>query len=237
MKKFLAIFAAAAVVAAIGFGVISIKKGDSAKSDEASSASSETEYSSQYSGEDGTSITSQSTEAASQTAVTQQSQASYSRRSFTSQIDSVSGSLMVVVPDKNCVESDSSDKFAFSTDGVTVTDINGKTVSADDIKNFASAKVTYTGEMMETYPVQIKATGIVLSLRQYCNVNFSVNGQIVKSLRVRTGETVNSADMPNAGAYCQDGYHFECWLDGDKSVTSLSGISDSVTLTAKIVED
>ncbi len=233
MKRFLAIFAAAAVVAAVGFGVIKIKKDDSVKPDEAVSASSEAGDNSLYD----TSSTLKSEEETSQTTESQSSQTSYSERTFTSQIDSVSGALMIVVPDKNCVESDSSDKFSFSTDGITVTDSNGKAISADDIKNFASAKVTYTGEMMETYPVQIKATGIVLSSREYCNVNFSVNGQIVKTLRVRTGETVNSADMPNAGAYCQDGYHFECWLDGNKSVTSLSGVSDSVTLTAKIVED
>lgn len=237
MKKFLAIFAAAAVVGTACFAVIKDRTEKPPAEPETTASQSEQSVT----GAQGEYSTTEQSSAVSEEPTQQTSagttQGSNSQRSFTSQIDSVSGSLMIVVPDKNCAEYGSSDKISFNAAGINVADENGKAVKADDIKNFSSAKVTYTGEIKETYPAQIDAQRVVLSGREYCNVYFSVDGTVVKILRVKTGESLNSSDMPNAGAYCRDGYHFEYWLDGDKGVSSLANIKDSVTLTAKISKD
>ena len=43
--------------------------------------------------------------------------------------------------------------------------------------------------------------------------------------------------MPNAGAACPDGYHFEGWSVDGKDINGLKNITDSVTVTAKIRKD
>ena len=234
MKKFLAIFAAAAVVATAGFAVVHNKMNDNVIETETTSnvrSQNDTEYNSSVD----YSVTSESTsESSSETSSTE---AVAETHSFTSQIDSLSGTMLIVMPDKNCTEYNSSDKIALSIDGISLVDENGKTVQYDDVKNFESAKVVYSGDVKETYPAQIDAQKVVLSGRRYCTVSFVVDGKVIKTHRVEKGSTLNAADMPNAGAYCKDGYHFECWLNGDKSVSSVSDISDNITLTAKISKD
>ena len=91
---------------------------------------------------------------------------------------------------------------------------------------------------METYPLMVHAEKIVLSQREKCNVYFYLDGKIIKTLTVDIGASIDSADMPRAGAYCDDGYHFENWIDeSGKAVYALENIKDSVVLNAKISHD
>ena len=91
---------------------------------------------------------------------------------------------------------------------------------------------------METYPLMVNADKIVLSQREKCNVYFYLDGKIIKTLTVDPGTTVESADMPNAGAYCDEGYHFDYWMDEKGEVVeSIIDIKDSVVLNAKISHD
>lgn len=233
MKKFLAIFAAAAVVGTTCFAIIQSRKNEPDTDTETTSAYSQTQADytdiSQKSEETSSSVSEQSTEATTE--------ASDEQHSFTGSIEAVSGTNVIVLTDKNCTEYNSSDKFSFGISGIDIADENGKAVADDDVKNFNSVKIFYSGDIMETYPAQVNAQKIVLSERKYCNVKFVVDNTVVKTLRVEKGGSVDSADMPNAGAYCADGYHFECWLDGTRAVSFLSDINDSVTLTAKISKD
>lgn len=241
MKKFLAIFAAAAVVGTAGFAIVKTQKKSSesgAETTTAPTAQIQTEDSSYENGEEKTAETSEQESSSSESVNGQTEQpAENTLKSFNAQIDTVSGTMIIAAPEMSSEEAKSSDRISFSISGIDVTDSNGKTVKADDIMNFSKVQIFYSGEIMETYPAQISAQKIVLSSRQHCNVYFSVNDQIVKTLRVKTGSSVESADMPNAGAYCDVGTHFEGWTDGEKDVPYIKDIQDSVTLTAKIVED
>ncbi len=235
MKKFLAIFAAVAIAAAAGFAVVHNKMNDdNVETNEITDAVSEAQQGGSYSGdsqtddENSTQPSEQSSDEASQ---------AVAQNRFNAKVDTVSGMMLIVAPDENSSEYKSSDKITFSLDGVDVVDENGKAVGYDDITNFESADVFYSGGIKETYPAQIDARKVVLSGKKYCNVSFVINGDVVKTMKVRRGDTVDAADMPNAGAYCADGYHFECWLDGERSVSFVSDISDDVTLTAKISKD
>lgn len=236
MKKFLAIFAAAAIVATAGFAVVHNKMNDENVETETTSEAQSYNSTDYYSGND-YSATSESIEAQTSESSVSETSSVAEAHSFTSQIDSLSGTMLIVLPDKNCSEYNSSDKIALSIDGISLVDENGKSVQYDDVKNFESAKVVYSGDIKETYPAQVDAQKVVLSGRRYCTVSFVVDGKVIKTHRVEKGGSLNAADMPNAGAYCKDGYHFECWLNGDKSVSSVSDISDNITLTAKISKD
>ncbi|MBQ7596171.1 MAG: hypothetical protein IJU45_05850 [Clostridia bacterium] len=129
-------------------------------------------------------------------------------------------------------------KVRATVENKNVFDENGKTVRDDDFENFRAAKVTFYGDVMETYPLMVHAEKIVLSQRERCNVYFYFNGKIIKTLAVEVGASIDSADMPRAGAYCDDGYHFESWIDeSGKPVYALNDINDSVVLNAKISHD
>lgn len=234
MKKFLAVFAAAAVVAAAGFAVVHNKMNDDNIETETTSGVSSEIYQGSYGGY------SQASEESSEQSSEQTSDAdaiTADQHSFSAEIDSVSGMMLIVLPDENSSEYRSSDKIAFSLDGISVTDENGAAVGYEDINNYESVQVVYSGDVRETYPAQIDAKKIVLSGQKYFNVDFVIDGTVVKTLRVEKGESINASDMPNAGAYCKDGYHFEYWLDGEKSVSSVPNITGNVTLTAKISKD
>lgn len=157
---------------------------------------------------------------------------------FSSRIEAVSGDMLTVNPDKNSDEYKSSDKITFSTKGIKITDEKGTAIREDDIGNFASARVRYSGAILETYPAQIKAINVVLSERAYCNVHFVVNGNEIETLTVEKGAGVDSSDMPNAGAYCKVGTHFVSWQnENGEPILSLEKITDTITLTAKIAEN
>lgn len=232
MKKFLAIFAAAAVVGTSCFAIIQSRKEKPDTDTETTSSYSQTQsgYNSYtpQNADNGDSTTEQSTEVTANSAA---------EHNFTGAIDAVNGTSVIVKTDKNCAEYNSSDKISFSISGIEVVDENGKAVTTDDIGNFGSAKIYYSGDIMETYPAQVNAQKVILSERKYCNVSFVIDGAVVKTIKVEKGGSVDSADMPNAGAYCADGYHFECWLDGTRAVSYLADLNDSVTLTAKISKD
>ena len=117
-------------------------------------------------------------------------------------------------------------------------DNNGKTVRADDFVNFKKAQVIYTGDILKTSPLSVNADKVILSQREKCSVYFYIDGKNIKTLTVSVGASLDSSDMPNAGAYCQDGYHFDGWQDeSGKVVYSLENITESVVLSAKISHD
>ena len=158
------------------------------------------------------------------------------RHTFSADIEAVSDDEITVVPKKGFAERAKSDRLSFSPDKVKITDKNGREVRADDVMNFSEADVEYYSEVRNTYPEKIDVRGLALSSREYCNVYFSVNGEEVETLRVPVGGRVEESDMPNAGAYCKNGYRFDGWTDGKTDIYSLSNITDSVTLTAKMVK-
>ena len=129
-------------------------------------------------------------------------------------------------------------KVKVSVDKNHLYDDNGKTVRADDFVNFKSAHVVYTGDILKTSPLSVNADKVILSQREKCNVYFYIDGKNIKTLSVSVGALLDSSDMPNAGAYCKDGYHSDGWQDENgKAVYSLENITDSVVLSAKISHD
>lgn len=236
MKKVLAIIAAVAVAAAVSIAVIQSKKADSEIETETRTTESMVDMTDFSVTEESSAVSESFTEKTTQK--TTESTAPVSGKgSFTAQIESFSGSMMIVAPDAGTSERSSADKISFSVSGINVTDANGKAVKADDVQNFSAAKIAYSGGIKETYPAQINAQSVVLSSRKYCNVYFDVDGTVVKTLRIPVGGSVNSSDMPNAGAYCADGSYFDGWTDGSADVSSLTNVTDSMTLTAKIIKN
>ncbi len=155
---------------------------------------------------------------------------------FKGTINSINGKTIMVAPEFGTREA-SAGTISVDCSSVPLTDANGKTVRADDIENFSSVSVTYNGEMRETYPPQITATKITLTDRIACNVYFYFDGEMIAIRKLAVGAPLDAADMPNAGAYCEDGYHFECWLNGNTPVTSMAKVTDSIVLNAKISKD
>lgn len=130
------------------------------------------------------------------------------------------------------------DKVKVTVDRKNVFDSEGKAVRDDDFENFSSANVTYLGDVLKTSPLFVNAEKVVLSQRENCNVYFYIDGKIIKTLTVTKGAGIDSSDMPHAGAYCDDGYHFDYWMDeSGKAVYSLSSVDDSIVLNAKISHD
>lgn len=158
------------------------------------------------------------------------------RHTFSADIEAVSDKEIAVVPKKGFAERMKSDRLSFSPDEVKITDKSGRKVRADDVMNFSEAEVEYYSKVKNDYPSEIDVRTLVLSSREYCNVYFSVNGKEVETLRVPVGGSVEECDMPNAGAYCKKGKRFDGWTDGKNDVSSLVNITDSITLTAKIVK-
>ena len=78
----------------------------------------------------------------------------------------------------------------------------------------------------------------MLTDRTDCNVYFCLpDGEVIDTVRVPVGATLDSADMPNAGAYCDDGYHFEGWQLNGATVYGVADIEQSISLVAKIRKD
>lgn len=234
MKKYIAIIAAIAVLGTAG--IVVVNKRLTSKTDDNKESQS---YSQAVSGESSDSAQSQDSSKSEESERSSESQAAKDVSSFFCEVDSVSGTNMIVVPDKNSAERKSSDKISLDFSKAAVTDEKGKKVSQDDIKNFSRAKIYYNGEIRETYPASITAQRIVLSGREYCNIYFysELTGELLKTHRVPVGSNLDSADMPNAGAACPDGYHFEGWSVDGKDINGLKNITDSVTVTAKIRKD
>lgn len=234
MKKYIAIIAAIAVLGTAG--IVVVNKRLTSKTDDNKESQS---YSQAVSGESSGSAQSQDSSKSEESERSSESQAAKDVSSFFCEVDSVSGTNMIVVPDKNSAERKSSDKISLDFSKAAVTDEKGKKVSQDDIKNFSRAKIYYNGEIRETYPASITAQRIVLSGREYCNIYFcsELTGELLKTHRVPVGSNLDSADMPNAGAACPDGYHFEGWNVDGKDINGLKNITDSVTVTAKIRKD
>lgn len=234
MKKYIAIIAAIAVLGTAG--IVVVNKRLTSKTDDNKESQS---YSQAVSGESSGSAQSQDSSKSEESERSSDSQAAKDVSSFFCEVDSVSGTNMIVVPDKNSTERKSSDKINLDFSKAAVTDEKGKKVSQDDIKNFSRAKIYYNGEIRETYPASITAQRIVLSGREYCNIYFysELTGELLKTHRVPVGSNLDSADMPNAGAACPDDYHFEGWSVDGKDINGLKNITDSVTVTAKIRKD
>lgn len=236
MKKYIAIIAAIAVLGGAGIAVVEKRSVERTNDKESTSYSQTTADSGEKS------QTKQNNTTDIVTKTTEQSETQMSEEksfSFTCEIDSVSDKSMVVVPDKNSSERKSADKISLSFSKINVIDENGKKISDDDIKNFTRAKIYYNGEIRETYPASVTAQKIVLSERKYCNIYFynELTGELLKTHRVPVGSNLDSADMPNAGAACPDGYHFEGWSVEGKDINGLKNITDSVTVIAKIRKD
>lgn len=242
MKKFLAIFAAVAVVGTAGYAIVKTEENKADPSSEKESTTYSQVESGSNSAEktvgDKSNDSSDLDNKNSQTNVSDVSNVIDEKESsFTASISSYSEKMMMVVPDKGTAESKSSDKISIDINNIKLVDEKGKVVKSDDVKNFAKAKITYKGGIQETYPARVNATKIVLTGRVNCNVYFSVNGETVRTLNVGVGGSVEEADMPNAGAYCEDGYHFDGWYVNSERVDGLTNITDSITVVAKISKD
>lgn len=239
MKKFLAIFAAAAVVGTAGYAIVKNEQDKANPSGETESTS----YSQSDSGNDSTEKTVGNKSNDSSSVDNQNSQTDVSNEpdekesTFIATINSYTESVLMVTPDKGTAESKSADKFSVNISKIKLVDEKGKEVKSDDVKNLAKAKITYKGGIQETYPAGITAIKVVLTGRVNCNVYFSVNGNVVRTLNVGVGSSIEESDMPNAGAYCEDGYHFDGWYVDSKKVAGLTNITDSVTVVAKISKD
>ncbi len=233
MKKYVAVIAAIAVAGAAG--VYYVNDNMSNAPDTGTSAPSS--YSQSVNNSEGNKTVENKNEQKT-TTTTISTKGADEKHSFKAEIDSVSGDLLIIIPDKNSDEAKTCDRITLGLKNVKVVDSNGKTVLADDVKNFNSITIIYDGNIMETYPAQIKASKVILSDRSQCNVYFKLeSGETIHTLTVPVNSALESADMPNAGAYCPDGYHFEGWMLGTKTVYGIEKIDDSVSLIAKIRKD
>ncbi|MBQ8227658.1 MAG: hypothetical protein IJZ88_01455 [Clostridia bacterium] len=157
---------------------------------------------------------------------------------FDAEIDNISDTVMTLKVDEDSDVAKSADKVTVNFDEVEIIDSKGNSVKADDVVNFKNVTVIYDGTVMETYPAQVKASKIVLKNRTDCNVYFCLpDGKVIDIVKVPVGADIDSADMPNAGAYCDDGYHFEGWQYQGETVYGMENIEQSVSLTAKIRKD
>ncbi len=234
MKKYVAALAALAVVGTAGVVYLSDKIEDTPT--DSTTTTTTSSYSQSYdSSTTKNSVTVDKTEEESTTSTTKEDEKEYT---FDAEIDSVSGDVLILIPDKNSDVAKSADKITVGLKNVKTVDKNGKSVKSDDVKNFSDITITYDGTVMETYPAQVKATKAVLKNRTDCNVYFCLDdGKVIDVITIPVGSDLESADMPNAGAYCPDGYHFEGWLSGSKVVYGIADIQDSMSLTAKIRKD
>lgn len=77
-----------------------------------------------------------------------------------------SGTSILVAPDKDSNEIKSSDKIAVSIDDGAITGQNGEHIAKDELKAGDLIKITYNGEIRESYPAQITASLIELTGRK-----------------------------------------------------------------------
>lgn len=234
MKKYVAAFAALAVVGAAGVMYVNQKMDTDTPADQTtSSTTSYVQSDGSYTGS-GVAVNN----AVTQSSTTESTTESQKEYTFDAEIDSASGVTLTLKVDKGSGAVKSADKITVSFNDVETVDSKGNTVKADDVANFKNATVTYDGTIMETYPAQVKASKIVLLNRTDCNVYFCLpDGEVIDTVRVPVGSTLESADMPNAGAYCDDGYHFEGWQLNGETVYGVTDIQQSVSLFAKIRKD
>lgn len=236
MKKYIAIIAVCAVIGVAGVAFVKdhMKTPDENKTTSESGAS----YSQSADGETTEKKTSDA-DSSKKDDITSASSANQSALlSFTGTIESVDGSTVTVVPDEGESVRSSADKITLSLDTAELVDESGAAVRADDVKNFAKAKVYYKDGIREKYPASVDAQRVVLIDREYCNIYFySDKNELIKTLRVKVGDSLESADMPNGGAYCPDGYHFVGWEYGSQIVDGIKKLTKSVTLKAVISQD
>lgn len=235
MKKYIAALAALAVVGTAGVLYLDNKMDTEAPADQSSTTTST------YS-QSGSSKTTGSTAAAigdkSQTQSTETTSEKAKEYIFNAEIDDISGTSLKLKVEEDSGAAKSADKIVVDFDGVEAVDSQGKRVKADDVANFKNVTVYYDGTIMETYPAQVKATKIVFKNRTDCNIYFCLqDGEVIDTVTVPVGSTLDSADMPNAGAYCDDGYHFEGWLLNGEKVFGVDNIRTNITLVAEIRKD
>ena len=235
MKKYIAIIAACAVVGVAGVAVV--KNHMASPAENKTTADAGASYSQSADGET-TKKTVSDEVSSSQSSSASKSDEDAALLSFTGVIESVDGSTVTVVPDKGENVRSSADKITFSLDSAELTDESDAAVRADDAKNFAKVKVYYKDGVRETYPASVDAQKVVFIQREYCNVYFySDKNELIKTLRVKVGDSLESADMPNGGAYCPDGYHFVGWEYNSEIVDGIKKLTKSATLKAVISQD
>ncbi len=231
MKKYVAAFAVIAAVGVAGALYVNEKMDDTTVDTDTSTTSSS--YAQQV---DGNNVdTDDADDNKTEEAPTEQDK---KESTFYGEIDSVKGNTVTVIVNDGEEILSSGDKVAVGFNDVEITDSNGKKIKDDDVGNFKNATVTYDGTVMETYPLQVNASKIVLKNRTDCNVYFCLEGgENIDTLTIPVGSTLESADMPNAGAYCPDGYHFEGWTLNGETIYGISEINDTVSVIAKISKD
>lgn len=234
MKKFVAAFAALAVAGAVGVMYVNEKMDTDAEQ----STTSTTSYAQSGDSYTQSGVAVNNTTPQSTTSTTESITEKEKEYTFLSEIDAVSGTTLILKVKSGDGGVRQGDKISVSFNNVKTVDANGKTVKEDDVANFKNATVTYDGAVMETYPLQVNASKIMLSNRTDCNVYFCLpDGEVIDTVRVPVGSTLDSADMPNAGAYCDDGYHFEGWQLNGQTVFGVADIEQSISLVAKIRKD
>lgn len=234
MKKYVAAIAALAVAGTVGVVYLSDKIESTPVDSTTSSSTSYVQSDNGYDSNDKESDNKKDTEKTTSSTTEKQNKI----YTFDAEIDSVSGDVLILIPDKESDVAESADKVTIGLKNVKVVDSEGKKVKADDVKNFGDITVTYDGTVMETYPAQVNASKVVLKNRTHCNIYFCLDdGKVIDTLTVPVGSDLESADMPNAGAYCPDGYHFEGWVSGSKVIYGIADIENSVSLIAKIRKD
>lgn len=234
MKKYVAAFAALAVVGTVGVLYVNEKMDTDTPDEQTTSSTSSYVQSDDSYAQSGVAVNNAVTENNTTESTTKEQQ----EYTFDAEIFAVAGVNVTLNVDKNSDVAKSADKVVVSFDNVEVVDSKGNKIKHDDVANFKNATVTYDGTVMETYPAQVKASKIVLKNRTDCNVYFCLpDGEVIDTVRVSVGSTLESADMPNAGAYCDDGYHFEGWQLNGETVYGVADIEQSVSLVAKIRKD
>lgn len=234
MKKFVATFAALAVVGAAGVMYVNEKMETNAPDEQSTTSPTYVQTDSGYSNK----VTTTNKDVTSTSTTTQSTTEKIKDYTFKAEIDTVSGTSLTLKVKSGDGGVKAGDKIIVSFDNVKTVDSDGDTVKADDVANFKNAVVTYDGTVMETYPLQVKAAQIMLTDRTDCNVYFCLpDGEVIDTVRVPVGATLDSADMPNAGAYCDDGYHFEGWQLNGATVYGVADIEQSISLVAKIRKD
>ena len=232
MKKIVAAFAALAVAGAVGVAYVN-EKMDTDAEQSTTSATSYAQSDDSYT-KSGVAVSN----TVSKTTTTESTTEEEKEYSFLAEVDAVSGTTLMLKVKSGDGSVRKGDEISVSFNSVETVDTNGNTVKDDDVANFKNATVTYDGTVMETYPLQVKASKIVFRNRTDCNVYFCLpDGEIIDTVRVPVGSTLDSADMPNAGAYCDDGYHFEGWQLNGETVFGVADIEQSISLVAKIRKD
>lgn len=242
MKKSIIAILIVAVIGVLGFFGVKYVTDKRKETVDENQSQSLTQQSQSYSYTD---LPSQKQPETSDPSVSQQSQvqqndptASAKVNSFNADVLSADGNVYEVEISSESNGIPKGSKVKVSVDKNHLYDDNGKAVRADDFVNFKSAQVIYTGDILKTSPLSVNADKVILSQREKCNVYFYIDGKNIKTLSVSVGASLDSSDMPNAGAYCKDGYHSDGWQDeSGKVVYSLEKITDSVVLSAKISHD